>query len=229
MEHPADDTPRCCGCGRNLWTDELTFVCCRLCLQRTDELLAELPGKDGLYARLSRLDALAPGSRRGDGPVSGSRTAPLPLRLEPLSLTSRGGVLTILQTWLADWFERLDWTHPRWRGGWQEQLDDTVHRLRVNLPWAMETHPAAAEFAAEVGAMVAACCAALDPASRPGRVVIGRCPVVTDDGVCGARLTASTAAEWVRCGTCGEAWPREEWPELRDAMDAVARDERSVA
>ena len=148
-DSPLDDyTWPTCGCGRQLRQDELDRTACRPCQERIDTALRQLPGPDGLYAKLAT--QLTPG-RGSDGPVVAvSRTAPLPLRLEPLSLMARGGVVTVLQTWLVDWHDLLGWRHPRWNGGLQQQLDDVVRALRVNLEWAATRHPAFIEFGQEI-------------------------------------------------------------------------------
>ncbi|MFJ7963169.1 hypothetical protein [Streptomyces sp. NPDC096324] len=141
----------CTVCHRDLYADELGHQACRPCTDRVDLNLRALAGADGLYARLS--DSLHPGSSSGGPAVSGSRTAPLPLRLAPLSLAARGGIVTILQTWLVDWHDLLGYRHPRWDGDLQQQCDQAVKRLRVLLPWAAERHGAFDEFAGEVSSL----------------------------------------------------------------------------
>ncbi|MBQ1163678.1 hypothetical protein KBZ21_37405, partial [Streptomyces sp. A73] len=84
----------------------------------------ELAGPRGLYARLSTV--MAPGTSGGGGRVSGSKNAPIPVRLAALTLQSHGGVVTLLQTWQIDWHEMNGFTHPRWTGRLQQQLDQTV-------------------------------------------------------------------------------------------------------
>lgn len=196
------DAPRCTSCDRPLWDDELTHRGCGVCLRRTDEALAALAGPRGLYAQLAT--ALTPG-RGGDGGgrVSGSRHAPLPVRLEPLSLTARGGVVTVLQTWLVDWHELLGFTYPRFEGGLQQQLDQAVTRLRSNLPWAAEHHPAWAEFAGEVRHMVGAC-RRQTTGEKPERTIAVACP-------CGSVLRFTLSTDGRRC-LCGTQYG---WTELR--------------
>ncbi|MBQ1166874.1 hypothetical protein KBZ21_53665, partial [Streptomyces sp. A73] len=70
------------SCSRTLWQDELTHQGCGVCLRRTDAALAELAGPRGLYARLST--DMAPGTSGGGGRVSGSKNAPIPVRLAAL-------------------------------------------------------------------------------------------------------------------------------------------------
>lgn len=184
--------PACTICRRGLYADELGHQACRPCTDRIDRDLRALAGDDGLYARLS--GRLMPGSGSGGPAVSGSRTAPLPLRLEPLSLIARGGVVTILQTWIVDWHELLGYQHPRWEGGLQQQCDQAVNRLRTLLPWAAERHPAFDEFAREIG-QVKRQCEAQVTGERPPRRVYVICP-------CQQRLGFTLDTPSLRCPNC---------------------------
>lgn len=199
--HDLDSTPTCTSCGRGLYDHELGHYGCGVCLRRTDTTLAELAGDNGLYARLA--DVLAPGAGDHGPAVSGSRHAPLPLRLAPLSLSARGGVVTILQTWQIDLHEHLGWTHPRWTGGLQQQLDQTVHALRNNLAWMAAEHPAWSEFVDEVRQTTGACRAQVT-GETPARRVTVACP-------CGAPLRITLDTPGRRCG-CGQQYG---WAELR--------------
>ena len=191
--------PTCTGCGRQLWQTELGRVACRLCEERVDLDLRALRGPDGLYVQLA--SALRPGAGGDTGArVSGSRTAPLPLRLEPLSLSARGGVVTVLQTWLIDWHEQLGYTYPRWEGGLPEQLDQATHRLRMLLPWAAERHPAFGEFTTEVAHLTRACRRQVT-GEKPERRISVACP-------CGAILRVTISTPGARCTTCGEQYAR---------------------
>lgn len=189
-----------CGCGRQLRNDELGRQACRLCQERADEALRQLPGPDGLYARLAT--RLMPG-RGGDSvAVSASRTAPLPLRLEPLNLMARGGVVTVLQDWLVDWHEQLGWRHPRWTGGLQQQLDEAVRALRVNLEWAATSHPAFGEFVLEVTSLVRQCERQIT-GERKERPIAVACP-------CGTVLRVTVSTPGAQCRCCGTQYGRSE-------------------
>ncbi|WP_255951586.1 hypothetical protein [Streptomyces odontomachi] len=197
-------TPACTICHRALWQDELAAYACRLCTERIDRDLRTLAGPEGLYARLSLV--LAPG-RGADGPaVSGSRTAPLPVRLEPLSLQARGGVVTVLQTWLIDFHERLAYRHPRWEGTLQGQLDQAVARLRVLLPWAAEQHEAVDEFAREVATLRRQCEGQLSGEPAPRRVPV-QCG-------CGHVLRITLDTTGARCPGCETQYGHAELLEL---------------
>lgn len=214
MPAPADLTEYewpTCGCGRQLRNDELDRTACRLCQERADQALRQLPGPKGLYAGLARV--LAPGIGSGLR-VTGSRTAPLPLRLEPLSLQARGGVVTVLQTWLVDWHDLLGWRHPRWQGGLQQQLDQVVRALRVNLEWAATDHPAFGEFGQEVSFLVRQCERQIS-GERPERPISVACP-------CGTVLRITVSTPGARCRGCDTQYGRSEVLELPLADRAAA-------
>lgn len=197
---PEYQHPTCAVCHRDLRDDETGRQACRICQDRTDRDLATLPGTDGLYAQLA--GALMPGSAGGDSErVATSKEAPLPLRLEPLSLSARGGVVTILQTWLSDWHEQLGWTHPRWKGDLQQQCDDVVKALRNNLDWAASAHPAFAEFAHEVADLVRACRRQVT-GEKPERRIALTCD-------CGATLRVTISCTGVRCQNCSAQFDRD--------------------
>ena len=201
-----------CPCGRQLRTDELGRTACRLCQERADLALRQLPGCDGLYARLAT--RLMPG-RGGDSVVvSASRTAPLPLRLEPLNLMARGGVVTVLQDWLVDWHEQLGWRYPRWNGGLQQQLDEVVRALRVNLEWAASSHPAFGEFALEVTSLVRQCERQIT-GERQERPIAVACP-------CGTVLRVTVSTSGARCRGCDTQYARGEVLDLPLAQRAAA-------
>ena len=201
-----------CGCGRQFRQDELDRVACRPCQDRVDEALRQLPGADGLYAKLGT--RLMPG-RGGDGPVvSVSKTAPLPLRIEPLSLLARGGVVTVLQTWLIDWHEQLGWRHPRWNGGLQQQLDDVVRALRTNLEWAAANHPAFWEFGVEVTGLVRQCERQIT-GERKERPIAVACP-------CGGILRVTVSTPGARCAGCSAQYSRSEILDLPLAQRTAA-------
>jgi hypothetical protein len=213
-DHPLDnyEWPTCSCCTRPLRQDELQRVACRLCQERADHALRQLPGPDGLYAQLAT--RLTPG-RGGDGlVVSSSRTAPLPLRLEPLSLMARGGAVTVLQTWLIDWHEHFGWRHPRWQGDLQQQLDQAVHALRVNLEGAASTHPAFGDFVQEVTALVRQCERQIT-GERKERPIAVACP-------CGTTLHITVSTPGKRCMGCSTQYGRSEILDLPLAARAAA-------
>jgi hypothetical protein len=215
-DHTPDDDgynwPVCTACGRQLRHDELGRVACRPCQEHVDKALRQLPGPDGLYARLAT--RLTPG-RGGDDQVrSVSREAPLPVRLEPLSLMARGGVVTILQTWLVDWHDLLGWRHPRWNGGLQQQCDDAAKALRINLEWAASSHPAFGEFTQEITSLTRQCERQIT-GERAERPVAVACP-------CGTVLRITVSTPGARCRGCSTQYARSEVLDLPLADRAAA-------
>lgn len=215
-DHPTDldgyDWPTCSPCGRQLRHDELGRVACRLCQDRADHALRQLPGPGGIYASLAH--RLTPGQGSDAPVVTMSRTAPLPVRLEPLSLMARGGVVTILQTWLIDWHETLGWRHPRWEGNLQQQCDQVVKALRVNLEWAATDHPAFAGFLHEVTSTVRQCERQIT-GERPERPIAVACP-------CGSILRVTVSTPGARCRGCATQYGRSEVLDLPLADRAAA-------
>ncbi|MBA2951621.1 hypothetical protein [Streptomyces himalayensis] len=196
--------PTCSVCLRPLYADELGHQACRPCTDRVDLHLRALAGPEGLYARLG--GRLMPGSGNGGPAVSGSRTAPLPLRLEPLSLLARGGVVTILQTWIVDFHELLGYTYPRWEGDLQQQCDQAVKRLRILLPWAAEKHPAFEEVAREISQLRRQCEAQVS-GERPPRRVPVQCG-------CGQVLRITLDSDGARCPQCQAQYGHSELLDL---------------
>lgn len=187
------------------------------CRNAVDEHLRQIPG---LYRLLA--DVLEPGTNPS-ARVSGSRTPPLPVRLEPLSLRGRGGIVTILATWETDWREMRGYPPILGRAD-REQLvagENVVvyvcSFLRVHLDWAIDHHPAVDAFAGEIREIVEACFAALG--ARNDLMKVGQCPTVRDDGKpCGQVLYADPYGDTIRCGRCRADWPRNRWIILGGAM-----------
>lgn len=187
------------------------------CAERLRTNLCEIPE---LYALLG--DVLAPGTTGERARVSGTRTAPLPVRLEPLSLRAQGGIITILATWEADWREMRGLTEAE-RGIGERDLSGIVLWLRAHLPWAIEHHPAVQEFADEVRDVVQQCRAAAG--LLPKQMRIGNCPALVEDEQCGTALHAEPTAEEIRCRKCRTRWPKAQWMllgrTLREEVEAA--------
>lgn len=173
------------------------------CAERLNALLVDIPA---LYVLMG--DVLAPGTAGDRTRVSGTRTAPLPVRLEPLSLRARGGIVTILATWEVDWRETRQMA-PAERGASERDLAAIVLWLRAHLPWAIEQHAAIREFADEVRDVVRECRAAAG--LLPHMMRIGTCPVDCDGQACGEKLYADPQAEEIWCRKCRTRWPRAHW------------------
>ena len=206
-----DTAPACCICHTGLYDDELDRQACLPCVRRTDENLLALAGARGLYAQLGQ--QLTPGSGSSGPAVSGSRTAPIPVRLEPLSLLAKGGVVTILQTWVDDWADHG--RAHRTRGGTlQQPLAAAVQTLRFNLDWASAQHLAFAEFAHEVQQIRRQCEGQITGERAPRRIGVA-CP-------CGQTLRITLDATKVVCPACAQQYGHSEALSLPLAQRAAA-------
>ncbi|MEU8829358.1 hypothetical protein [Streptomyces sp900116325] len=232
-EHPADDTyqwPTCTApnCGRQLWVNETGRHACRPCEDQTSKRLAELPA---LFGRLNTTGALMRGASRGGASPSGSKTPPIPPRLEVLSLIGPGGIATRLRDIEDAWRTALGWTVAPWRGSPAQAIPEHIKFLANNLPWACDAYDSVGQDIEELRRLHAECTAADLNERRPGRVSIGRCPMQIDnDTLCATELTASAASHRVRCGNCGTRWETlGEWKQLRQAQDEVLLANAGVA
>ncbi|MDQ0791994.1 hypothetical protein [Streptomyces sp. B1I3] len=232
-EHPADDGyewPTCItpNCGRQLWVSETGRYSCRPCEDQTAKRLAELPG---LFTQLNQTATLMRGAARGGGPTSGSKTPPIPPRLEVLSLTAAGGVATRLRDIEDSWRKALRWTVAPWRGNPAQAVPVHIKFLVNNLPWAVDAYESVGQDIDDLRKLHAECTAATANERRPGQVSIGRCPARYDDGtLCRAELTATAASHRVRCGGCGSRWETlNDWRLLRQAQEDVLAADAGVA
>ncbi|MFD5384270.1 hypothetical protein ACFWMG_04735 [Streptomyces sp. NPDC127074] len=219
--------PACSACGRYLWETEAGRQSCRLCETGTAERLTELPG---LFQQINTTAALMRGARRSGAPTSGSRTPPIPPRLEVLGLAANGGVASRLRDIEDAWRKALGWTVAPWRGSPGEAVPEHVRFLTNNLPWACDAYDSVGQDVEEIRRLHAECKQALSHDRKPGRVNVGHCPVVVDNARCGAQLTASAVTSRIRCGQCGSQWDDMfGWRELRRAQDDAAAEETGVA
>lgn len=210
-----------------LWEDELGRQVCRPCEDKTRRRLGEIKQ---LFVELNKTSALMRGGRRPGVGSSGSKTPPIPPRLEVLSLTAAGGVATQLRDIEDAWRNALGRRIGTWAGSPAQAVPVHVDFLLINLQNACETYESIGQDVEDIRLLHAQCTAALDPGQKPGRVRIGTCPVWVANARCGAQLTASTASHRVRCGTCGTEWPDlAAWRELRQAQEDAAREQIGAA
>jgi hypothetical protein len=225
-----DDDPttdiQCTGCHRNLWPDELTHYTCRACRNRAATHLATITT---LWPRLNTTGALTPttqGPSAGRRAPNGAHTAPLPLRLHPLTLTATGGVSTRLQAIEDSWRAARGRRLAPWAGSPHQAVTAHLAFLRINLDWACESYPEIAQDIDELRRLANEMTTALDPGPSSIRIQIGSCPALPDDATtpCGTPLTASTSTHSVRCDTCGTRWDGlTAWTDLRTAQTALTR------
>ncbi|MEU3903284.1 hypothetical protein AB0F20_05645 [Streptomyces goshikiensis] len=189
-----NESPNCVVCTRELWEDELGRYACRPCERRIDDRLAALAGPRGLYARLCL--RMEPGSRSMGESVSGSSSPSIPANLQILDLTASGGIVGTLEAWVEDWASQGLAT--RGTGGrLQHRIDQAIGTLRLNLPRAVERHPAMDEFAREV-----------DGIWRTGSALVdgGREPVKASATcqACGNAFRFGLFDDGADCRSCGQ-------------------------
>jgi len=210
---------------------ERAQVCggCRLWLDRTLVEIVEL------YALLPA--NLLPGQAHGQR-VSGSREAPLPLRVDPLDLMMPARTSTVHEPpCTCTEFRRPECRHgyphldqvgsqgvatvlDSWAQDWQTSIRcgdylpaptvvELSRWLRLWLTEACDTHPAVDEFAAEMRRLRGGLAAVVGVKSD--RVYVGPCPITDDKGTCGAALTADPYLDIIRCPRCDTMWSRDKW------------------
>jgi hypothetical protein len=216
VEWPVCVTPRC---GRQMWVTEADRFACRPCQENTAQRIRELPG---LFRQLDTTAALMRGSRRPGGATSGSKTPPIPPRLEVLALVGPGGAAARLSAIEDAWRQALGWTIAPWRGSPKQAMPHLAGFLTNNLLWACSSYEEVGQDIDDLRRLHAECAALVSGEKRPGRVQIGVCPNVVDGGWCGAQLTASTGSHRIHCSGCGARWETlGEWRELRAAQEQV--------
>lgn len=227
---PLDDYqwPTCAACARDLWADETHRLVCRPCEDRASTRLGELPG---LFARLDTTSALVRGARRTSSTPTGGQVAPLPLKLAVLDLAAVGGVASRLQAIEDSWRAALGRRVAAWAGAPRQAVPVHVEFLRINLQWACENYGEVGQDLEDIRRLHGEATAALSGEVRPGRVKVGRCPVLLDDRrPCDEQLTASAATHRIRCPHCGTRWnDMNAWQELRRAQEARLRANAGVA
>lgn len=197
-----DASATCLVCRHDLYDDEWDRYCCRPCQNRIDGDLSALAGPatwhagrlvSGLFAALPQ--ELMPGAR-GNGPrVSGSKSAPIPARMGPLSDSANGGLVNDLEEWVRDWEHRgyatrCNAVRPQYR------MDQAVATLRFNLDTAVRRHDAINAFAEEVRE-IRGTCEGMIVGAKPPKPLTALCH-------CGTviRFNLNTHARY--CKGCGE-------------------------
>lgn len=224
-EWPTCSTPRC---GRQLWVSETGRYACRPCEDATSQRIAELPA---LFRQLDTTAALMREARRpGGAGGSGSKTPPIPPRLDVLNLVGPGGVAARLSAIEDAWRQVLGWTVAPWRGSPTQAVPHLVEFLANNLLWACSSYEEVGQDIDDLRRLHGECKAIVDGERKPGRVQIGNCPIQVDDRLCWTPLTASAASHRIRCGGCGARWETlGEWRDLRAAQEQVLAEAAGVA
>ena len=220
--------PNCAACGRELWTAEAGRIACRPCEDKTANRIAELPA---LFRQLDTTASLMRGARRPGAGGGGSKTPPIPPRLEVLALVGPGGVAARLSAIEDAWRAVLGWTVAPWRGSPAQSVPLLAGFLANNLLWACSSYEEVGQDIDDLRRLHAECAAIVNDERRPGRVQIGNCPVPrADNRICWQPLTATAASHRIHCTACDSRWETlGEWRELRAAQEAVLAEAAGVA
>ncbi|MFI6032986.1 hypothetical protein ACIBBD_02150 [Streptomyces sp. NPDC051315] len=215
--------PLCIVCHHDLFTDEWDRYCCRPCQQRIDADLAALAGPvtwqgtgrerrlvSGLFAALPT--ELEPSSRSNGPRVSGSKSAPIPARMGPLSDSANGGLVNDLEEWVRDWEHRGYATRCRAVRP-QYRMDQAVATLRFNLDTAVRQHEAINAFAEDIRT-IRSTCEAMIIGARPPRDLSAVCP-------CGTRIVFHLDSQMRHCKGCGTDYGHKALIELALATRAA--------
>lgn len=205
---------------------------CQPCRRGLDGLLVDVLD---LWVQLP--DELVPGASGGEH-VSGSREAPLPLRVDVLDLVlpanlgsrepmTRGvlgldpdqvgdlSVATELHTWARDWAQERTERAP------EPYVASMVTWLRLRVEWACDAHPAVDEFAAGMRDLAGRMRGVLGQA--PERPVLLGVPCPGCDMVATYRQPGD---ERTHCGACGRIFEPDVYERM---MAAKVADLRGVA
>ncbi|MEH0442480.1 hypothetical protein QA811_02095 [Streptomyces sp. B21-102] len=190
-----DDAPaaRCVICPRQLLDHETGRFICLPCEHRIDADLRQLAGPAGLYARLC-LRVQPERSAANHGAVSGTPGRGVPPNLEVLSLTSNGGIVSTLETWVEDW-STYGLAIQGAGGRLQHRVDTAVSTLRRNLARAASRHPALDEFGKEIYKIRSQAEAIITGEKKPIPI-----PVVCP---CGTITSITLNTDGFECRTCG--------------------------
>lgn len=139
-----------------------------------------------------------------------TRTIPAskpPLRVDVLTLESRGGITGILGSWVQLLVEDRDTDPPNHRLRQGALITAQIDLIKTHLTWLLE-QPFAPELADEISSIRADMSALLGETERTWDPIPGRwrCPVITDVGPCGQALRQKRGEWRIRCRGCGAEW-----------------------
>jgi hypothetical protein len=170
------------------------------------------------------------GARRPGGGSTGSKTPPIPPRLEVLALVGPGGVAARLSAIEDAWRQVLGWTVAPWRGSPAQAVPHLVEFLANNLLWACSSYEEVGQDIDDLRRLHGEMKAIVENKARHGNVKIGLCPVLIEDRRCAEQLYASARSFKTACPACRSSWDGEdEWRELRAAQEAVLAEAAGVA
>jgi len=201
---------------------------CALCRKHTERslcsncwgyALGKLQGFPDQYNELAK--ELIPSKGYGER-VGGSKTPPIPVRLETLHLRS-GGISKPLME--HEGLIRIEQRHTRitFRGQEFNRISITCKYLTAQSQWIFENYEDAAGLAENINDINKRINAVLG--FKSDLMTIGVCPSQDKDGnECGAKLqinpTTLTSFGDIKCKACNTVWPSEKWRLLGRMLNA---------
>lgn len=202
---------------------------CFACMGRIGRQVKEIP------SQYSELDA-TPGGNPGDSRVTGSREAPLGVRVNVLDLIVQAGTGTVhdpdgdqlgtvpviprLDSWVSDWIEA--------RGQGEHRPVPTItvlcSWLADRVDWACQSHPAIDDFAAEIKAIIGALYATNGHVNAAPEHKAG-IPCKSCDCVA---LMRAPGDRYIECANCGVLYSPDEYQTWCRLLAAAANQHRSV-
>jgi hypothetical protein len=156
--------------------------------------------------------------------VGGSKTPPIPVRLETLDLRT-GGISKPLTTHESK--VRITRAHTRitFRGEEINRIKMTVKYLAGQSEWIFQHYEEIDSLTKDINDISNRISTVLGYKSE--LVPIGTCPAQDDKGeVCGAKLLINpktlTDFQDIKCRACGTSWSSEKWRLLGRMLDANA-------
>lgn len=189
---------------------------CASCWSATVERLSKISEGYGLLS-----DELIPSRGVGER-VGGSKTPPIPVKLEVLHLRTTGIKEPLLKHEAAI---RAEQSHTRitFRGDTGNYIYESCKYLMIHERWIYENYKEVDALAKQVAFISKAINSALG--HRSELVTIGTCPATTDDGeTCGYRLQINPATlnsfSDIICPSCRTTWSSTRWRLLGRMLDA---------
>ena len=180
---------------------------CDSCWNWANRQLVRFPAR---YNELER--ALMP-EKGNNERVGGTKTPPLPVRLETLHLRT-GGISKVLMTHEANVRKIQLHTQITFRGDELKRIQITCNYLGTHSEWIFENYPDVDKLAHDI----------IDIHNRinyvlgfkSDEITIGNCPTVNEDGeACGTQLKIKpdilSSYGDIRCRVCDTVWKSEQW------------------
>jgi hypothetical protein len=154
--------------------------------------------------------------------VGGSKTPPIPVRVETLHLRT-GGISKPLMAHEAK--IRIEQRHTRitFRGEEHNRIEITCKYLTAQAEWIFTSYQEVGKLAADIDSINKQINTVLG--YRSDLLTIGTCPSVDDKGeTCGNKLQINPATLTsfgnIKCRACGTVWSSEKWRLLGRVLSA---------